>query len=119
MTTTGQNFELYQGDNKQLIITVRDEDDVIVNLTGYSAVWVAYNVSPQQVILTKTSDLGEITIPVPADGQLIVELEQADTVDVTPKLYGHQCEIEDSSGNHFTVLIGSMRLLKSFTHQSF
>lgn len=117
MTITGQNFEVYQGDNKQLIITVYDENGAILPLTGYSAVWVAVQQTSFATVLSKSTESGGgISIPDPDNGQLVVELDKEDTASLSPKLYNHQCEIEDSSGNHSTVTTGYMKVIKSVTH---
>jgi hypothetical protein len=50
MTIKGQNFELYQGDNKEIIITVRDASGALQNLTGYSAVWCVHKRSVSNIV---------------------------------------------------------------------
>ena len=117
MTISGQNFEVYQGDNKEIIITVRDDNENIIDLTGYSVVWCVHNQRVTDIIFQKTTSLGEeITIPNPTSGEIIITLEGLDTHILTPKNYGHQCEIQDQFGNHATVTTGYMKILKSITH---
>ena len=118
MTITGQNFEVYQGDNKTVIVTVRNQDGSLTNLTGYNAVWCAYRQTPDTIVILKTTTSG-ITIPDPLSGELHIDLGQTDTAALTTSNYGHQCEIEDSFGNHATVMAGYMRVLKSITHPEF
>lgn len=115
MASTGQNFELYQGDDKELVITVRDNAGALVDLTGYSAVWCVHIRTPDNIVLEKTTSDG-ITIPTPGNGQLIVEIDGTDTAELLPRNYDHQCEVEDPSGHHTTVSVGYMKLLKSVTH---
>ena len=120
MTTHGQNIELYQGDNVNIIITVVDDNNQILNLTGYNVVWCLHEQTTEQVILQKTTSPGEgITVPDPTNGEILIPLLQDDTAEMTPKIYGHQCEIEDSSGNHSTVTTGYLKLFKSITHHAF
>lgn len=121
MTIAGQNFEMFQGDNKELVITVYKQDGVsIQDLTGYNAVWCAHNQTPENPVIIKTTSPGEgITIPDPSSGQLVIELANVDTNTLTPKTYGHQCEVEDALGNHATVTTGYMKLSRSITHHLF
>ncbi len=117
MTATGQNFEMYQGDDKQIIITAKDTSGNIIDLTGYDAVWVVYDQTVENVVLMKSTQPTEgITIPTPANGEIVIELVGDDTSGLLPKLYGHQCEIQDVSGHHSTVTVGFMKVLKSITH---
>jgi hypothetical protein len=120
MTINGQNIEVYQGDNKNIIISIVDDDGGILNLTGYNAVWCMHEQTAENIVLQKTTSPGEgITIPDPTNGELVIALEQSDTSELTPKIYGYQCEIEDAFGNHATVTTGYLKLFKSITHHSF
>jgi hypothetical protein len=117
MTTKGQNFEVYQGDNKEIIITIRNQDGSLTNLTGYSAVWCVHSQTISNIVLQKTTlPLGGIEVPDPASGQLIITLSSVDTSTLATKNYGHQCEIEDNFGNHSTVTTGYIQILRSITH---
>jgi hypothetical protein len=116
MTTEGQNFTIYQGDTKEIIISITDESGSVVDLAGYAgAVFVAYNQTLDSIVVQKLL-AGGIIIPTPANGQLVVTLESADTEDLVPRNYGIQCEIEDAFGNHATVMTGYMKVLRSITH---
>jgi hypothetical protein len=119
MTVAGQNIELFQGDNKIIVITVKNKSTGLPqNLTGYSVVWCVHTQSPSPVIvMSKTTDLsGGITIPDPTNGEIHIELTQMDTENMIPKIYGHQCEIDDSAGNHDTVTTGYFKVHLSHTH---
>lgn len=119
MTLSGQNFSIFQGDNHEIIVSVKNQDGSPADLTGYSAAWCAYGQTSAETILLKTSSPGEgITIPNPADGKVIISLEQLDTQNLVTKNYGHQCEVEDSLGHHATVCTGYMKVLRSITHHS-
>lgn len=113
MTIKGQNLEMYQGDNKTIIITVYNEDGGVATISGYSAVWCAYRQTPFTIAIQK-STLDGITIVDP--GQIHIALEQEDTENLDPTVYGHQCEIEDALGNHSTVTTGYLSLIRSITH---
>lgn len=119
MAATGQNFELFQGDYKEVTISVVDENGQAVDLTGYNAVWCMYiqNVDDVVIAITKTTS-GGITIPSPTSGELVITLEDVDTENLIPRIYSHQCEIEDLLGRHATVTTGYVKLYKSITHES-
>lgn len=117
MATTGQNFELHQGDYKQIIITVLDENGEPLDLTGYSAIWCMHVQTLNDIVITKTTSDG-ITISNPTSGELEIELEAVDTESLSARVYGHQCEIEDILGRHATVTTGYVKLHKSVTHAS-
>lgn len=117
MTITGQNFEVYKGDNKEIIITVTDDNGAILDLTSYSVVWVVYNTTLDSIVIKKsTVASNEITIPSPTSGQVHIALDSIDTESLTPRTYGHQCEIKDVSTNHSTITTGYIKILKSITH---
>lgn len=115
MTATGQNFEIYQGDDKRIIITAKDVDGNIINLAGHSVIWCAYDQTLENIIIQKSTSNG-ISIPTPASGEIIITLEGLDTSSVIPKNYGHQCEIKDSFDKHYTITTGFMKVIKSITH---
>lgn len=117
MTISGQNFEVYQGDTKQIIINATDDDGNVLDLTGYTIVWVAYNLTTGELVITKsTANVGEIEVTTPSTGVIQINLESVDTEILPAKGYGHQCEVEDSFGRHATITTGQMSVLKSHTH---
>lgn len=111
MTLSGQNFEMHQGDNKEIIITNYDENDAILDLTGYSIVWVAYHPTTKALILSKSLGDG-ITVPTPENGQIVISLLPADTLSVVPNTYNHEVEITLSSVVS-TTTTGTIKILFS------
>lgn len=117
MTVSGQNFEMYQGEDKEVIISATDENGDVLPLTGYEIVWVAYNLTSGQIVLTKSSNIpGEIDVPVPANGQIYINIVSEDTALLTQKAYGHQCEIVDAFGANSLITAGHLTVYKSHTH---
>lgn len=117
MTITGQNFEMYQGDTKEIHIIVTDEETGLpLDLSPYVAndgiVWVLYGQTNKNIILSKSYGEG-ITVPVPSTGELIVTLLPTDTENVIPNTYNHECEISSSSTNVATVTTGTLKILYS------
>jgi hypothetical protein len=112
MTVQAQNFELFQGDTKQITITVTDENDAILPLTGYNIVWVIYKQTNKELILSKTLGDG-ITVPTPSNGQIIISITPEDTELITPSTYLHECEISTSPTDVSTVTVGIVKILYS------
>ena len=111
MTIKGQNFEIFQGDTKQITISVTDEDGAILPLTGYDAIWVVYKQTSKELIISKTLGSG-ILIPTPTDGQIVIDLIPADTETINPGSYLHECEIV-SGTEVSTVTTGIIKVLYS------
>lgn len=112
MTVTGQNFDIYLGDSKQIIITVYDETGAILPLDGYDITWVLYKLTSKQIVLTKTLGAG-ITVPTPANGQILIDIQPADTENLVPNTYLHECEISTSPTDVATVTTGTVKAIYS------
>lgn len=114
MAATGQNFEIYQGNTREIIILVTDDDTGLpMNLSGYSIRWVAYEQTSKSIVLEKTSGGGGITVPNPANGEIVITIANADTQNLVPKLYNHECEISISTTSVITTTVGTMKVLYS------
>jgi hypothetical protein len=117
MTVKGQNFEVFQGENKQLIIAVTDENGAALPLTGYDITWVMYNMTNGSILLQKSSDnLGEVSVDTPSSGYVTITLDSEDTENIVPKTYGHQCESIDAFAQHSMLTTGQVDILKSHSH---
>ena len=103
---------MYQGDTKQVIITIYDEDGVILPLAGYDITWVVYHPTTKNVILSKSLGSG-ITVPTPLNGEVIIELLPVDTENVVPNTYNHECEISTSTTDVATTTTGTIKILYS------
>lgn len=114
MAATGQNFDIYQGNTREIVIEVLDSDTGLpVSLTGYSVRWVVYEQTSKAIILQKASGGSGITVPNPADGKVVIALDAADTQTLTPKVYNHECEIYISTTSVITVSVGTMKVILS------
>lgn len=111
MTKTNQDFTMWSGDDKTLTITVTDANDVVVDLTGASAlVWILKRSKHAAAILV-TKGLGAgVTITDAENGIFTVDLNPADTAALTQNNYYHEAQITDASGNISTLLIGTANI---------
>lgn len=112
MTYAGQNFEMYLGDTKQVIITVYDENDAILDLSGYDITWVLYKLTSKQIVLTKTLGSG-ISVPAPSSGQIVIDILPVDTENLVPNTYVHECELSSSPTDVSTITTGTVKLIYS------
>lgn len=106
MTATGQNFSMYQGDTRNLNVTVLGVDD----LSTSELTWVAYRVTNNSIVLTKSEGVG---ITVSGVGNIFtISIEPSDTLNLLG-YYKHECELKDATGNISTIFVGKMDVYKS------
>jgi len=116
MTEINQDVSIYQGDAREIDILIRDENGSILDLTGYSAIWVVANPNTMEILLTKTTVSG-ITIPYPTSGILTVSLLPEDTRLMKPAdWYYHEVKVTDSCLNPVTVTTGDFEVVKSLAN---
>jgi hypothetical protein len=118
MTVSGQNFEMYVGDSKEIYITVTDEETGLpLNLSPYVAnsgiAWVVYRPTTKEIVLSKLFGAGvEAVIPY-SNGVIKITLNPSDTENIIPNTYNHECEISSSLTNVATVTVGTIKFLYS------
>lgn len=111
-TLTAQDFEVVSGNDKELNVTVLDENDVPVDLTGATIVWAVAN-SPESKtrIFFYTSPIN-ITIILPQTapniGKFRIDVQDTDTEPLTARDYYHEARVVSSAGKKSTVMIGTM-----------
>ena len=95
MTLTTQDFSMVAGADKELRFTVRDPTTkLVVDLTSYAAEWRAVH----QRDPTKTLELAG-TIPVPADGVVVVTIDATATDNTDVGRWEHQLWLTDPTLN--------------------
>lgn len=107
-----QKFELRQGDERDIVITVYDPAGALLDLTGASARWVLSTSHWGDTLLSKTVSNG-ITIAVDQTtnkGQLTVHLDPSDTATLEPRAYVHQLRATQPSGPPELVTDGEVTL---------
>jgi hypothetical protein len=113
MTITGQNFEMYAGDSKEIEIAVVDENGAPLDLTPYDAInWVAYKPTTKEIVLSKILGSG-IMVDTPLAGIIKISLVPADTENIYPLIYAHECEINSGTTVVSTVCTGTMKIVYS------
>jgi hypothetical protein len=107
MAKTDQNFEMYQGDSKELHVEVTDENGNIIDLTGATVTWKMYKDFSSSAIVKNISN--GISIPTPTNGVFIVTLEPVDTETFVGG-YFHEAQVRDIRGMVTTVMTGNIKV---------
>ena len=115
MTAKGQNFEMWQGDDKVLRVTVVDDADVPVDISGSTIKWVIYKRTGENVVLSKTLASG-IALTVPASGIFEITLDRADTLNLLGNSFNHEAELSDASNNRSTIFTGTVAIHRSLAN---
>lgn len=112
MAKTNQNVTLYQGETKKIVFTVIDDSGELVDLTDCKATWVlASKVESDEIILTKSVDLGTITI---VNNTFEIVLTKNETKDLLSSYY-HEIRMIKPDLSEAVVATGSLIVNKSIT----
>lgn len=99
MALRRQDFEIWAGDDKELIFTIED----VNSLAGASFKWAMSRSVGAEKLVEKSGDL--VT-----GKQVTVELAPEDTEELRRGKYYHELEITDASGRISTAAIGAVDL---------
>lgn len=120
MSHNVQNFTLHAGDKRVLEISVYNEDPADpgqpdltspIDLSAATLRWaLASHATDAATLVTKTS-AGGGGITVGGDGNEVmqVQLDKADTVDLSGK-YFHEAEVVEAAGDDYTVATGTVTI---------
>jgi Ethanolamine utilization protein EutJ (predicted chaperonin) len=110
---TSQDFSMYAGDSRNLIVTVTDPNNNVINITGATIKWVLVN-GDQVVRYKDNQSAGGITITNATNGQFQVSITSNDTTSLPPGTYQHEARMIDSSGNSSLLFTGNVTISKSY-----
>lgn len=115
MTTINQNFEIFQGDDKELHVQVTGEDGAFMDITGCTIIWKAFRdfQSPPENTLVKDLNNGLETL-FPTQGIFVVRLYPEDTINRTGAFY-HQATLKDTRGFTSTIMTGRITINRTRT----
>lgn len=106
MAVEKQNFEMYSGDTKNIIINVTDSDGSPLSLDGATVVWVLKpKVYSEEVTVAKRTGDGINT----DSNKIKIRLDPDDTESLSG-LYYHEAEVTDAKGNVSTVTTGYIKI---------
>jgi hypothetical protein len=108
MTTENQNFSMYQGETKNIIVTISNDDVINLDLTGSTVKWaLVKSINFDSNVILKESP--EILI---SGNKITIPLKPFDTENLLGKFY-HACELTDVQGNVSVLFTGMGNIIKS------
>lgn len=107
------DFTMFKGDTKVLEVTVKDQDDAVVDISGTLIKWqLAKKSKDTTALISKSTVDGSITIVDGPNGRFNVLLEPEDTEELPAKAYYHEAEVNDG-GLISTVMTGTATLVET------
>lgn len=108
MTTYAQDFEVYQGDTKQITIKVTNEAGAAKTLTSSTQAWKAYDGATVKISKADV-DISLVSVD-GTDDAIRFTIDPSDTSSLTAGTYTHEAEVTDSSSNVSTVTRGTLTI---------
>lgn len=97
------NAKMVKNNNVTFTITVKDNNDAVINITGYTVKYQIRQLKTAVVVITKSTGGNGVTIPTGTDGKFVVTLDDSDTLNVDPGTYIHEAVLMDTTGNYVTL----------------
>lgn len=99
-------ISIIRGSSRTLVLTVRDSDQAVVDLTGATIYFTVKKSEKETHCLIQkiSTTITEIEIPNPVDGTAKIYLTPEDTFSLAPKSYRYDVWVELSSGERHTVI---------------
>jgi hypothetical protein len=109
MTMKNQNFEMFAGDTKPIVVNVIDENGVPLDLSGSIIKWGLRRgeFSTENLVLKSTPE-----IEIDAD-KITIKLLPEDTKLLSGSNFFHECECTDQLGDVSTLFTGKVKILFS------
>ncbi len=105
------NFDMVSGDTKDLVVSVLDENDAVVPITGATATFVMSKTEFSPILFTYTVGSG-IVITDGAGGILTVTIAAVDTEPLIGQHY-YEIELVDASLKISTIALGRITIRKN------
>jgi len=107
-------FDIYQGNNRQLRVLVRDEDMNVIDITGATGVFTVKETkeSTSPSIQKSTAVAGEGQIGAADEGEMFFFLVPADTSSLDIRQYVYDVKLTLASGKTYTIVEGVVNLLE-------
>jgi hypothetical protein len=103
LTAFNQNFSVYSGVTKSIVVSVTKENNAPLDITGSQITWSFNNV-------LKTNANG-ITLTNPTQGEFTIHLDSNDTQNMQGRYY-HKAIVTDAIGNVSIVTTGKITVEK-------
>lgn len=116
MTSLNQNITIFAGDTKNVAVTVEDDADVAIDITGVTIEYVVKKSALDAAIAQISKTVGSgLTLTTPLSGIFTINFLPADTQSLGYQEYYHEAELTDLSGNISTIFTGILTLEPSAT----
>ena len=102
MTATGQDFSVYAGDDFDVVVTVKDANDALLDITGFTIDWSVNG------IVDKSVGSG-ITMTDPVNGVFTIAIVPTDTAG-KHGTYPHAARCTDLVGKKSVVMEGNISI---------
>lgn len=99
-----QDFQLVAGDDKLLQVTVLDENDAVVDLSGATISWAMSKRADSKVPLVSKATGSGVVAAAPTTGVFVVTVLAADTVGLASGKYHHEAQVVSADTTKATVL---------------
>lgn len=104
---------MFEGESKDVRVTVVDQDGVPFDLSGSTVRWEAQpDLTASGASIIKATGGQGITLTNPTQGIFTIRLDPADTLGLAGGFY-HEAQVTDSAGNVATVLTGRLTIQKT------
>lgn len=110
MTTTGQNFSMYQGDTKDVIVALDISNTPTLDIATCTFTWVVYKQTSKEIVLTKTTASGIVADNI--NNEITISIVRDETNAMLGH-YLHICKMVDSVGYEYTPFAGSLEIYES------
>ena len=105
--------DFYQGNNKEISITVVDENgDPFVLGADAQITYVIYNEKTEAIILRKSTEDDGITIPNPTENVFLIHISSSDTLNLASSTFRHMANVV-KNGYEETVMTGKVNIYRS------
>lgn len=109
--------DFYAGNSKDLQVTIKDAEGVVVDLTGAELTYALFT-DEGKVKFIKSTNVGaaEIDVPSPTNGVCIIHILTLDTI-LLKNIYRHQLSMVDATGNSSTVMVGKVHIFAAYANR--
>jgi len=114
MAKINQNFQIYKGEVKKIVLTIKDEDGALVPLDSKT---MLYRVSKNSKSTTYIIEKDETDCEITGEGTVEIPFDHNDTDEETSGLYYHEFRLMDGTETEVVVMTGKFQLDDSNTNE--
>lgn len=104
------DLTMYSGDSRTLNIEITDDTGAPVDVSTSSDITYGIFKQTGEALVTKTISAGLLI----AESVITVTLDPADTADLAGGTYVHECQVTTADDHVYTVLGGTIKILRDY-----